>query len=173
MGYPVVDVMVTLLDGSHHDVDSSDFAFQEAGRAGRDGRRANCIMLYSPEDRAIHESLLSRSRVRPEQLYKLGRALAAWATEDKVPSLESLALSAELRRQQNDDCADQDRSHRALVAASVILCCCVLCCGGFACRRLSSGLGRSDRRTADEQAGQDDQSKYDALHSFSPCSTSR
>jgi len=69
---------------------------QEAGRAGRDGRRANCIMLYSAEDRAIHEALLSRSRVRPEQLYKLGRALAAWATEEKVPSLESLALSAEL-----------------------------------------------------------------------------
>jgi hypothetical protein len=53
-------------------------------------------MLYSPEDRLIHESLLSRSRVRPEQLYKLGKALAAWATEEKVPSLESLALSAEL-----------------------------------------------------------------------------
>ena len=53
---------------------------QEAGRAGRDGRRANCIMLYSHEDRAVHEALLSRSRVRPEQLYKLGKALAAWAT---------------------------------------------------------------------------------------------
>jgi superfamily II DNA/RNA helicase len=69
---------------------------QEAGRGGRDGRRANCIMLYSPDDRAIHEALLSRSRVRPEQLYRLGSALAAWAKEDKVPSLAALALSAEL-----------------------------------------------------------------------------
>jgi ATP-dependent DNA helicase RecQ len=69
---------------------------QEAGRAGRDGRRANCIMLYSPDDRAIHEALLSRSRVRPEQLFRLGSALAAWAQEEKVPSVAALALSAEL-----------------------------------------------------------------------------
>ncbi len=69
---------------------------QEAGRAGRDGRRANCIMLYSPEDRAIHESLLSRSRVRPEQLFRLASALSAWAKEDKVPSVDALGLSGEL-----------------------------------------------------------------------------
>ncbi len=69
---------------------------QEAGRAGRDGRRANCILLFSSEDRAIHEALLARSRVRPEQLYKLARALAAWALEEKIPSLQALALSAEL-----------------------------------------------------------------------------
>jgi ATP-dependent DNA helicase RecQ len=69
---------------------------QEAGRSGRDGRKANCLLLDDPSDRAIHEALLARSRVRPDQLYQLGAALAAWAQEGRSPSVEALALSAEL-----------------------------------------------------------------------------
>jgi ATP-dependent DNA helicase RecQ len=69
---------------------------QEAGRAGRDGRRSNCILLIDPADRTIHEALLAKSRVRPDQLYRLGRALAAWAAEGRSPSLEALAVSANL-----------------------------------------------------------------------------
>lgn len=69
---------------------------QEAGRAGRDDRKANCILLHDPTDRAIHESLLSRSRVRPDQLFRVGHALGAWGQEGKVPTPSALALSAEL-----------------------------------------------------------------------------
>jgi ATP-dependent DNA helicase RecQ len=69
---------------------------QEAGRAGRDGAKANCILLHDPADRATHEALLSRSRLRPDQLYRLGSALAAWAGERRTPAVDVLALSAEL-----------------------------------------------------------------------------
>jgi ATP-dependent DNA helicase RecQ len=68
---------------------------QEAGRGGRDGFKANCILLYDGSDRAIHELLLARGRVRPDQLYKLGAALAAWAQEGREPDLQALAVSAE------------------------------------------------------------------------------
>ncbi|MEK6600238.1 MAG: elongation factor G [Deltaproteobacteria bacterium] len=46
-GYPVVDIKVSLFDGSYHDVDSSEMAFKIAASIGfKDGmRRANPILL--------------------------------------------------------------------------------------------------------------------------------
>jgi len=46
-GFPVVDLKVTLIDGRHHDVDSSPFAFENAARAAlREAlRQADPILL--------------------------------------------------------------------------------------------------------------------------------
>ncbi len=48
-GYPVVDVKVTLFDGSYHDVDSSEMAFKIAGSMGfRSGALAGDPVLLEP-----------------------------------------------------------------------------------------------------------------------------
>ena len=48
-GYPVVDVKVTLFDGSYHDVDSSQLAFELAGSMGfKDGMRKASPVLLEP-----------------------------------------------------------------------------------------------------------------------------
>jgi elongation factor G len=48
-GYPVVDVDVKLIDGSYHDVDSSDIAFQMAGSiAFNDGMKHGSAVLLEP-----------------------------------------------------------------------------------------------------------------------------
>ena len=54
-GYPVTDVKVTLVDGSYHEVDSSEMAFQmAAGIAFNEGlKKANCILLEPVMDMEI------------------------------------------------------------------------------------------------------------------------
>jgi len=48
-GYPMVDIKVTLLDGSYHDVDSSEMAFKIAGSMGfKEGARGAHPILLEP-----------------------------------------------------------------------------------------------------------------------------
>ncbi|MCP4038801.1 MAG: ATP-dependent DNA helicase RecQ [bacterium] len=67
---------------------------QEAGRVGRDGKRAHCILLHNEMDRNIHEFLLSQSRVNPVQLFQVANALAAFVDEGRGPDLINLAASS-------------------------------------------------------------------------------
>ncbi|MGJ4930780.1 elongation factor G [Bradyrhizobium sp. HKCCYLS2038] len=49
LGFPVIDVAVTLTDGSYHSVDSSDLAFRTAARAGVSEALAQCApVLLEP-----------------------------------------------------------------------------------------------------------------------------
>ena len=67
---------------------------QEAGRAGRDGRPAHCILLFDPADLEIQERLQALGRPGVWHLARLERALAAWAAEERAPTAAALALSA-------------------------------------------------------------------------------
>ena len=59
-GYPVVDMRVVLFDGSYHDVDSSDIAFQEAARMAF----KELFLKSNPE---LLEPVMSVEAVTPEE----------------------------------------------------------------------------------------------------------
>jgi len=56
IGFPVVDVSVTLIDGSFHSVDSSEHSFQQAGRLGMQEAMQQCgsVLLEPIEKLSIY-----------------------------------------------------------------------------------------------------------------------
>lgn len=69
---------------------------QEAGRAGRDGRPAQCVLLFDPADLEIQKRLHAKGHVSIRQLESLGHSLAAWADSGNSVSVKDLALSAQV-----------------------------------------------------------------------------
>ncbi|MFW5926118.1 MAG: RecQ family ATP-dependent DNA helicase [Myxococcota bacterium] len=69
---------------------------QEAGRAGRDGKPSDCILLFDPADLEIQAYLQKQGRPSPAQLRRVAHAAAAWAAEDKAPTAKDLAVSAQI-----------------------------------------------------------------------------
>ena len=104
-GYPMVDVKVELVDGSFHDVDSSEMAFKIAGSmAIQDAaRKANPVLLepvmavevVTPED-FLGDVIgdLSRRRGKVQGQEQRGNALAVQAF---VPLGEMFGYATELR----------------------------------------------------------------------------
>jgi elongation factor G len=105
-GYPMVDIRVTLYDGKAHSVDSSDMAFQKAGRAAlRDAADRAQPQLLEPVDEvsvliaddyvgAVMSDMSSRrGRVLGTEPVPGGRTLV----KAEVPELELTRYSIDLR----------------------------------------------------------------------------
>ena len=67
---------------------------QEAGRAGRDGKPARCLLLFDPKDLDIQRHLQKQGRASPDQLKRVVRAMKAWAKEKRGATADELALAA-------------------------------------------------------------------------------
>jgi elongation factor G len=105
-GYPMTGVRVTLFDGKAHSVDSSDMAFQKAGRAAlKDAAEKASPMLLEPVDEvsilvpddyvgAVMSDLSGRrGRVLGTEPVGVGRTLI----RAEVPELEITRYSIDLR----------------------------------------------------------------------------
>jgi len=84
LGFPVVDVAVTLTDGSYHAVDSSEMAFRTAGRIGMSEglAQAGPILLEPIEKLVIHAPNAATARIISSIANKRGQVLGYDARED-------------------------------------------------------------------------------------------
>jgi len=108
LGFPVVDVSVTLNDGSYHTVDSSDAAFQTAARVGMQEGMPQCspVLLEPIMHVKIHVPSDATSKVNGVVSGRRGQLLgfdarpgwSGWDTvEAEMPQTELANLIIELR----------------------------------------------------------------------------
>lgn len=69
---------------------------QEAGRAGRDGLPARCILLWLSEDLAVQRHFLSDGPATRSQVRKVVSGLAAWTNDGRSVEPSVLAMSTEV-----------------------------------------------------------------------------
>src|SRR5499427_3223005 len=105
-GYPMVDIKVTLFDGKAHSVDSSDMAFQKAGRAAlKDAAEKAGVLLLEPVDEVsvlVPDSYVGA--VMSDLSSRRGRVLgtepvpgARTLVKAEIPELEIIRYAIDLR----------------------------------------------------------------------------
>ncbi|HTV68165.1 MAG TPA: elongation factor G [Rhizobiaceae bacterium] len=108
LGFPVVDVHVNLADGSYHDVDSSDMAFQMAAKIGMKEGMAQCapvllepimkVEIFTPNDATARITALIPQRRGQILGYDARPAWDGWdVVEAMMPQSEIGDLIIELR----------------------------------------------------------------------------
>jgi elongation factor G len=104
-GYPIVDVKVTLFDGSYHDVDSSEIAFKIAGSMAfkEAARKANPVLLEPimsvevvvPED--FMGDVIGDLNSRRGKVLGMDTRPAAQAIDARVPLAQMFGYATDLR----------------------------------------------------------------------------
>ncbi|MCA8926630.1 MAG: elongation factor G [Alphaproteobacteria bacterium] len=108
LGFPVVDLKVTLTDGKHHSVDSSEQAFKTAGRMAVQEALANCkpvllepiahVTVYTPDSATAAVQRLLSGRRGQILGYDAREGWSGWdQVEAHMPQAEIRDMIVELR----------------------------------------------------------------------------
>ncbi len=71
--------------------------YQEAGRAGRDGAHSNCLLLFSPNDRRVHDRMRDNGNVATGIVRSVWQAMAGLSEGRRPAPVEPGWISAKLR----------------------------------------------------------------------------
>ena len=70
--------------------------YQEAGRAGRDGARSNCLLLFNPADRLVHDRMREHGHVSSDVLRQVWQSLANLSAGRRAVPLDPQQLASRL-----------------------------------------------------------------------------